>query len=92
MITLPPACANVFFHLDELEFDSWTFMIAVDALVISPSTFSYVPALIRYDNVYVPKKFWHPRLSSFVLFDDDGRICLNRTQSWLDVILFRNWC
>ena len=70
-----PVCANVYFHLDELEFDSWTFFIAADALVISPSTFSYIPALIRRDNVYFPRKYWHPALSSFTIFDDkDGRI------------------
>ena len=70
-----PVCSNVYFHLDELEFDSWTFFIAADALVISPSTFSYIPALIRRDNVYFPRKYWHPVLSSFTIFDDkDGRI------------------
>ena len=70
-----PVCANVYFHLDEVEFDSWTFMISADALVISTSTFSYVPGLIRRDNVYFPKNFWHPALSSFILFDHkDGSI------------------
>ena len=66
---LTPPCARVYFHLDEVEFDSWTFFVAADALVISPSTFSYVPALIRHDNVYYPNNFWHPRLSSFTIFD-----------------------
>jgi hypothetical protein len=71
----PPICSNVYVHVDEVEFDSWTFMIAADALVISPSTFGYVPSLIRYDNVYYPKKFWHPVLSSFNIFNDiDGNI------------------
>ena len=70
-----PVCANVYFHLDEVEFDSWAFMIAADALVMSTSSFSYVPALIRYDNVYYPKNFWHPALSSFTIFDNaDGSI------------------
>jgi hypothetical protein len=70
-----PICANVYFHLDELEFDSWTFMIAADALVMSTSTFSYVPGLIRRKNVYYPKGYTHPALSSFILFDTiDGRV------------------
>ena len=64
-----PICANVYLHLDEVEFDSWAFMIAADALVISTSTFSYVPGLIRQDNVYYPNSFWHPALSSFIVFD-----------------------
>lgn len=72
---IPPICSNVYIHLDEIEFDTWTFMIAADALVISPSTFGYVPSLIRYNNVYFPRKFWHPVLSSFIIFDDtDGTI------------------
>jgi hypothetical protein len=70
--TIPPICSNVFVHVDEVEFDTWTFMIAADALVISPSTFGYVPSLIRYDNVYYPRKFWHPVLSSFIIFDDES--------------------
>jgi hypothetical protein len=73
--TIPSICSNVYVHVDEVEFDSWTFMIAADALVISPSTFGYVPSLIRYDDVYFPRKFWHPVLSSFNIFDDkDGTI------------------
>ena len=69
---IPPICSNVYIHLDEVEFDTWTFMIAADALVISPSTFGYVPSLIRYDNVYSPRRFWHPMLSSFIIFDDEN--------------------
>ena len=68
--TIAPICSNVYVHVDEVEFDTWTFMIAADALVISPSTFGYIPSLIRYDNVYFPRKFWHPVLSSFIIFDD----------------------
>ena len=76
--TIPPFCSKVYIHLDEVEFDTWTFMIAADALVISPSTFGYVPSLIRYHNVYFPRKFWHPVLSSFIIFDDtDGSIISN---------------
>jgi hypothetical protein len=68
-VTIPPVCANVYFHLDEVEFDSWTYFVAADALILSPSTFSYVPALIRHDNVYYPNSFWHPISSSFIIFD-----------------------
>lgn len=75
----PPICSNVFIHLDELEFDNWAYFVSADALVISPSTFSYVPALIRRDNVYFPRKFWHPVLSSFTIFNDkNGRILPKR--------------
>jgi hypothetical protein len=81
-VIIPPICSKVYFHLDEVEFDSWTFMIAADALVISPSTFGYVPSLIRYHNVYYPQKFWHPVLSSFIIYDDkDGRIVSERTKN-----------
>jgi hypothetical protein len=68
--TPEPPCAGVYFHLDEIEFDSWTYMVAADALVISKSTFSYVPALIRYWNVYMPNTYWYPSLSSFRIFND----------------------
>ena len=77
-----PICANVYFHFDELEFDSWTFFIAADALVISPSTFSYVPALIRHDNVYYPRKFWHPVLSSFTIFNDEDGTIMKKFNPW----------
>jgi hypothetical protein len=90
--TIPPACANVYFHLDELEFDSWTYMIAADALVISPSTFSYVPALIRYDNVYFPMNFWHPTLSSFTVYDNNGQICPDRKQSRFEGNVYSTQC
>ena len=63
-----PICANVYLHLDEVEFDSWTFMIAADTLVIT-STFGYVPGLIRQDNVYFPNNYAHPSLSSFIVFN-----------------------
>jgi hypothetical protein len=68
--SLPPPCAGVYFHLNEIEYDSWTFMIAADALVISKSTFSYVPALIRYRNVYMPLRYWYPNLPSFHVFNE----------------------
>ena len=71
----PPICANVYFHLDEVELDSWTYMIAVDAAVMSSSTFSYVPALIRWENVYYPRSSSHAALSFFTIFDNsDGSI------------------
>ena len=69
MESVVPICAKVYFHLDEVEFDSWTFMIAADALVMSSSTFSYIPALLRPNQVYFPKCFSHPSLSSFTIFD-----------------------
>ena len=81
-IILPPTCSNVIMHLDEMEFDSWTFFIAADALVISPSAFSYVPALIRRDNVYYPRKFWHPALSSFIIFNDENGRMVQKSYFW----------
>jgi hypothetical protein len=62
-------CGNVVFHLDELEFDSWTHMATADALVLSKSAFSAVPALLNLGEVYYPSGFWHIQLPAWHLFN-----------------------
>eukprot|EP00591_Stephanopyxis_turris_P007348 CAMPEP_0195507214 /NCGR_PEP_ID=MMETSP0794_2-20130614/709_1 /TAXON_ID=515487 /ORGANISM="Stephanopyxis turris, Strain CCMP 815" /LENGTH=473 /DNA_ID=CAMNT_0040633823 /DNA_START=197 /DNA_END=1615 /DNA_ORIENTATION=- len=51
-------CGSIIFHLDEYEFDTWAHLVAADSLVISKSTFSYVPALISGGDVYFPHDYW----------------------------------
>eukprot|EP00978_Attheya_sp_CCMP212_P023302 scaffold71067_cov51-Attheya_sp.AAC.3 len=61
-------CDNVQFHLDEQEFDSWAYMVVADALVLSKSSFSYIPALLSAGEVHFPQNFWHPKLSHWHTF------------------------
>lgn len=63
-------CHSVAFHFDEFEFDSWTHFVAADALVISKSSFSLIPALFSVGEVYLPSTYWVKRLSHWNLFDD----------------------
>ena len=49
---------DVYYHLNENIFDTFTGMVASDVLVISPSSFSYAAALISDGEIYY-KKFWH---------------------------------
>ena len=48
----------VFYHLNENIIDTFIGMVAANVLVISPSSFSYVAALISDGEIYY-KKFWH---------------------------------
>lgn len=69
-------CGNVTFHIDEHEFDSWTFMVRSDALVLSKSSFSYVAALLQTTGeVYCQRS---PRLSHWNLFPDSSRAARKR--------------
>lgn len=52
MERLSEICMNVTFHIDEYEFDSWTYMVAADTFVMSQSSFSYIPALLRTGEVF----------------------------------------
>lgn len=61
-------CSSVEFHLDEVEFDTWTHMVAADALVMSKSTFSEVPALLNLGEVHFPGDYGHFRLASWQVF------------------------
>jgi hypothetical protein len=49
---------DVYYHLNENIFDTFIGMVAANVLVISPSSFSYVAALISDGEIYY-KKFWH---------------------------------
>jgi hypothetical protein len=62
-------CASVALHLDELEFDTWTHMVAADAFIMSKSNFGLIPSLLCGGEVYFPSDYWHLRLSSFRLFN-----------------------
>jgi hypothetical protein len=50
--------SDVFYHLNENIMDTFIGMVASNVLVISPSSFSYVAALISDGEIYY-KKFWH---------------------------------
>ena len=62
-------CTSVSFHFDELEFDTWAHMVVADALIMSKSSFSEIPALLSRGDVYFPKGYWHPRLAHWNVFD-----------------------
>jgi hypothetical protein len=64
-----PKCASVAIHLDELEFDTWTHMVAADVFIMSKSNFGLIPSLLARGQVYFPHDYWHLRLASFHLFD-----------------------
>ena len=49
---------DVVFHLNQDISDTFVGMVAADSLVISPSSFSYVAALLSDGEVYY-KPFWH---------------------------------
>lgn len=66
-------CKNVTFHMDEFEFDTWAHLTVADELVISKSTFGYVPALISAGKIHAPHDFWHTPLAHWELFrNSDG--------------------
>lgn len=66
-------CHAVVFHLDEYEFDTWAQLVFADELVISKSTFSYIPALISPGTVHSPDNFWHVTLKHWKKFhNSDG--------------------
>lgn len=66
-------CNNVIFHLDEYEFDTWAHFVFADELVLSKSTFSYVPALISAAKVHSPDDSWHIPLPHWKIFrNSDG--------------------
>ena len=49
---------DVYYHLNENVIDTFIGMVSSNALVTSPSSFSYVAALISDGEIYY-KKFWH---------------------------------
>jgi hypothetical protein len=52
------ASDNVIFYLNYDVFETFQSLVSSDVLVISPSSFSYVAALISDAEIYY-KKFWH---------------------------------
>jgi hypothetical protein len=63
-------CARVTFHLDEDEYDSWTYMLAAQVLVTAPSSFSLIPALLHTGVVYMPRFYLGSRrMSTWKVFD-----------------------
>lgn len=49
---------DVYYHLNDNIFDTFIGMVASEVLVISPSSFSYIAALISDGEIYY-KRFWH---------------------------------
>jgi hypothetical protein len=50
--------SDVYYHLNENIIDTFIGMVAANVLVISPSSFSYIAALISDGEIYY-KPFWH---------------------------------
>jgi len=57
---------DVIFHLDEDICKTFIEMVGADILITSPSSFSYVAALISDGEIYY-KHFWHKRRSSWII-------------------------
>lgn len=55
---------DVIFHIDEDIIKTFTELVAADILVTSPSSLSYVAALISDGDIYY-KKFWHKPKSNW---------------------------
>ena len=58
---------DVYFHLNENIIDTFIGMVASDVLVISPSSFSYIAALISDGEIYY-KKFWHNPRRNWIIY------------------------
>jgi hypothetical protein len=57
---------DVQFHLNENTIDTFIGMVASKVLVISPSSFSYIAALISDGEIYY-KKFWHNPRKNWII-------------------------
>lgn len=57
---------DVIFHLDEDICKTFTELVAADILLTSPSSLSYVAALISDGEIYY-KQFWHKPRSNWIL-------------------------
>jgi hypothetical protein len=72
-------CRSVAFHLDDDEFDTWAHMVAADALVMSKSAFSVIPAILSAREVHLPGEYWGIRLSHWHSFRErDGAAVQSR--------------
>jgi hypothetical protein len=58
--------SDVYFHINDDIIDNFICMVAADILVISPSSLSYVAALISDGEIYY-KKFWHNPKKDWIL-------------------------
>ncbi|WP_143593741.1 hypothetical protein [Synechococcus sp. 1G10] len=56
---------GVHLKLDASMHDAWTDMITADVLVLSKSSFSYVPALYN-PNIVIYQPFWHAPLPPWI--------------------------
>ena len=60
------ANSDVYFHINDDIIDNFICMVSADILVISPSSLSYVAALISDGEIYY-KKFWHNSKKDWIL-------------------------
>lgn len=58
---------DVIFHLDEDICKTFTELVAADILLTSPSSLSYVAALISDGEIYY-KQFWHKPRSNWIIY------------------------
>ena len=66
------------YRLNDDHFDTLHHMICADILIMSKSTFSYLPALLNENGVIVYKPFWllppKPLESNWIIADDAGNL------------------
>ena len=58
---------DVIFHLDEDICKTFIELVGADILVTSPSSLSYVAALISDGEIYF-KQFWHKPKSDWIIY------------------------
>jgi hypothetical protein len=65
---------NVIFCFNMSAMESFLHMVYSDLLIISKSSFSYIPALISNNLKICPKNFWHgyPEDENWIMVDDSG--------------------
>jgi hypothetical protein len=70
--------SNVMYRLNEDHFDTLHHMVCADVLVMSKSTFSYLPALLNNHGTIVYKPFWllppKPLEHQWIVAHEDGTI------------------
>lgn len=69
---------NISYRLNDDHFDTLHHMICADVLVMSKSTFSYLPALLNDGGTIVYKPFWllppQPLADKWIVADEHGHI------------------
>ena len=58
--------SDVYFYLNHDIIESFIGMVSADILVVSPSSLSYVAALISNGEIYY-KKFWHNPRKNWII-------------------------